>query len=176
MNPFDILIIIILVVTLTRGIFRGLVKELASIIAVLGGFYAAYSYYPLLSSPLERWLPQPGWADIVGFVILFTFLYLVVSILGVVIKYLLSIAFMGWVDRLCGARFGGLKGVLICAVLLVALIAFLPANSVLVKDSMLSPYIKMMAQPMARVVSKEMRQRYTRNAQKVEESWRQKKM
>jgi membrane protein required for colicin V production len=29
-----------------RGIFRGLVRELASIVGVLGGFYAAYSYYP----------------------------------------------------------------------------------------------------------------------------------
>jgi membrane protein required for colicin V production len=176
MNPFDILIIIILVVTLARGIFRGLVKELASIVGVLGGFYAAYSYYPLLGPPLGRWIPQPGWANIVGFVLLFTAVYLIVSILGVIIKYLLSIAFLGWVDRLCGALFGCLKGVLICAVLLVALIAFLPTNSSLVKDSMLSPYIKMIAQPLARVVSKEMRQRYTRNAQKVEKSWRQKKL
>ena len=176
MNPFDILIIIILVVTLTRGIFRGLVKELASIIGVLGGFYAAYSYYPFLGGPLTRWIPQPGWANIVGFVLIFTVVYLIVSILGVIIKYLLSIAFLGWVDRLCGALFGGLKGVMICAVLLVALIAFLPNRSALVKDSMLSPYIKRIAQPMARVVSEEMRQRYTRNAKKVEDSWRQKKM
>jgi membrane protein required for colicin V production len=176
MNPFDILIIIILVVTLTRGIFRGLVKELASIIGVLGGFYAAYSYYAFLGSPLTRWIPQAGWANIVGFVLIFTGVYLIVSILGVIIKYLLSIAFLGWMDRLCGALFGGIKGFMICAVLLVALIAFLPARSTLVKGSMLSPYIMKIAQPMARVVSKEMRQRYTRNAQKVEKSWRQKKM
>ena len=46
MNPFDILMLIILAYGLIRGIFRGLVRELASIIGVLGGFYAAYSYYP----------------------------------------------------------------------------------------------------------------------------------
>jgi membrane protein required for colicin V production len=175
MNPFDVLIIIVLVVTLVRGIFRGLVKELASIIGVLGGFYAAYSYYPYLGDPLGRWIPQTGWANIVGFVILFTIVYLIISILGVVIKYLLSIAFLGWVDRLCGAIFGGLKGVLICAVLLVALIAFLPSKSNIVRASMLSPYIKEIAQPMAHVVSQEMRQRYSRNAREVEKSWRQKR-
>ncbi|MGD9259358.1 MAG: CvpA family protein, partial [Desulfobacterales bacterium] len=38
MNPFDILIIIILGYSLIRGLFRGLVKEVASIIGVLGGF------------------------------------------------------------------------------------------------------------------------------------------
>ncbi len=176
MNPFDIVIVIILVVTLTRGIFRGLVKELASIIGVLGGFYAAYSYYPFISRPLGQWIPQSGWANIVSFILIFTAIYLIVSILGVIIKYLLSIAFMGWVDRLCGALFGALKGVLICAVLLVALIAFLPATSNLVRASLLSPYIKEVSQPMARVVTKEMRQRYTKNAQEVEKTWRQKKM
>ena len=174
MNPFDILIIILLVVTLVRGVFRGLVKELASIIGVLGGFYAAYSYYAHLAQPLGKWIPQAGWANIAGFVLLFIGVYLIVSILGVVIKYLLSIAFLGWVDRLCGAIFGFFKGVLICAVLLVALIAFLPSGSTIVRGSMLSPYIKMIAQPMARVVSKEMRQRYTHNAKDVEESWRRK--
>ena len=39
------------------------------------------------------------------------------------------------------------------AVLLVALIAFLPTRSSIVRDSMLSPYIKRIAQPMARVVA-----------------------
>jgi membrane protein required for colicin V production len=172
MNPFDILIIIILVVTLVRGIFRGLVKELASIIGVLAGFYAAYSYYSYLGNPLVRWIPQTGWANIVGFVFLFTLVYLIISILGVVIKYLLSIVFLGWVDRICGALFGALKGVLICAVLLLALIAFLPTHSTIVRTSMLSPYIKKIAQPMTRVVTQELRQRYTRNAQEVEKSWR----
>ena len=176
MNPFDIVIVIILVVTLARGIFRGLVKELASIIGVLGGFYAAYSYYPYVGRPLAQWISQSGWANIVGFILVFTVVYLIVSILGVIIKYLLSIAFLGWVDRLCGALFGALKGWMICAVLLVALIAFLPSNSDLVRTSLLSPYIKKLAQPMARVVTKEMRQRYTRNAQEVEKTWRQKKM
>jgi membrane protein required for colicin V production len=174
MNPFDILIIIVIIVTLIRGVFRGLVKELASIIGVLGGFYAAYSYYPYLSRPLGRWISQAGWANIVGFIFLFTIVYLIISILGVVIKYLLSIAFLGWVDRLCGLFFGALKGILICAVLLVALIAFLPTRSNIVRNSMLSPYIKRIAQPMARVVAEEMRQRYTKNAQEVEKSWRQK--
>jgi hypothetical protein len=64
---------------------------------------------------------------------------------------------------------------LICAVLLVALIAFLPAGSRTVRDSMLSPYIKMIAHPMARVVTEEMRQRYTHNSQEVEKTWRQKR-
>jgi hypothetical protein len=57
-------------------------------------------------------------------------------------------------------------------VLLLALIAFLPTHSTIVRTSMLSPYIKKIAQPMTRVVTQELRQRYTRNAQEVEKSWR----
>jgi len=37
MNPFDTIIAIILGYCLIRGFFRGLIKELSSIIGVLGG-------------------------------------------------------------------------------------------------------------------------------------------
>ncbi|MBW1983457.1 MAG: CvpA family protein, partial [Deltaproteobacteria bacterium] len=45
MNTFDIIIAAIFGYCLVRGLFRGLIKELASIIGVLSGFYAAYTYY-----------------------------------------------------------------------------------------------------------------------------------
>jgi membrane protein required for colicin V production len=44
MNPF---ILTILSYGLIRGIFRGLVREISSIVGVLGGFYAAYLIIPM---------------------------------------------------------------------------------------------------------------------------------
>ena len=52
MNPFDMLIIVVLAFSVIRGIFRGLVKELSSIVGVMAGFYAAYSYYPSIAGLL----------------------------------------------------------------------------------------------------------------------------
>ena len=62
MNPFDMVIVVILSFCLIRGFFRGLIKELASIVGVLGGFYAAYTYYPILQgcSPPGCTIPRTG--------------------------------------------------------------------------------------------------------------------
>ena len=64
MNPFDILIIIILVYCVVRGLFRGLVKEVSSIFGVLGGFYAAYSYYPQVANLLTRLVTDEAYRNI----------------------------------------------------------------------------------------------------------------
>jgi membrane protein required for colicin V production len=58
-------------------------------------------------------------------------------------RYFLNIVFLGWVDRLCGMIFGGIKGILIASVLFIILTTFLPRNSgVLVNSRLSSPVAK----------------------------------
>ena len=137
MNSLDILITVIVGFCLIRGIFRGLVKELSSIMGVFAGFYFAYTYYPLVAKPLSRWISNTGYLNILSFLIVFCGLFLIISILGIVIKYLLKITFLGWVDRICGAGFGFMKGILIVSVLLVVFTAFLPKGAPILKNSLL---------------------------------------
>ncbi|RPJ17147.1 MAG: CvpA family protein, partial [Desulfobacteraceae bacterium] len=89
MNFFDIILIIILLYCLIRGILRGLLKEISSLIGVLGGFYAAYTYYKSLVIYLKRWIADPNYINILSFLIMFIFLFLMVSAVGIIIKYLL---------------------------------------------------------------------------------------
>ena len=139
MNIFDIIVVIILAYCVIRGIFRGLLKELSSIIGVFGGFYAAYTYYMMVARPLSRWISHTGYLNLVSFLIIFCIVFLVISMVGVIINYLLKLAFLGWFDRLAGALFGAVKAILIVSVLLIALTTFLPKGSPIIKDSLLSP-------------------------------------
>ena len=111
MNPFDIFIIIVLSYSIIRGLFRGLVKEASSIIGVLGGFYAAYSYYPMVAKLFSGLTINASYLNILSFLIIFCSVLIIISILGIVIKYLLNVAFLGWVDRICGVGFGLIKGI-----------------------------------------------------------------
>ncbi|MGD8721013.1 MAG: CvpA family protein, partial [Desulfobacterales bacterium] len=63
MNPFDILTIVILAYSVIRGIFRGLIKEMSSIVGVLAGYYAAYSYYALVAAVLSRWITNTAYVN-----------------------------------------------------------------------------------------------------------------
>lgn len=172
MNPFDILIAIILGYCLIRGFFRGLIKEISSIIGVLGGFYAGYTYYPDIIKPLSVWISNPAYARILAFLLLFCCVFICVSIIGVIIKYLMNIAFLGWVDRICGVLFGIAKGVLIISVLMMILTTFLPKGAPMIKDSLLAPHVTRVSEIMAKMVSEEMKQEFSTKILEMKKLWK----
>ncbi len=171
MNPFDTIITIILGYCLIRGFFRGLIKEISSIIGVLGGFYAGYTYYLEIARPLSAWISNPAYAKILAFLLLFCGVFIFVSIIGVIIKYLMNIAFLGWVDRICGVIFGMAKGVLIASVLLMILTAFLPKGAPMIKDSLLAPHVSRVSEIMAQLVSKEMKLEFSTKIVELKKFW-----
>ncbi|MDD2388843.1 MAG: CvpA family protein [Desulfobacterales bacterium] len=171
MNPFDIVIIVILGYCLIRGIFRGLIKELSSIVGVFGGFYAAYTYYSQVSTYLGEWIDSRTYLDIVSFLIVFCLVFIVISILGVIIKYIMNIAFLGWIDRIFGAVFGVLKGVLIASILLIILTAFLPPNVRIVKNSRLAPHVTSISEQMVLIVPEKMKQNFVGKIDEIKKEW-----
>jgi len=174
MNALDIVIGIIMVFTLVRGIFRGLVVEISSIIGVFGGIYGAVFYYQAAAQFLQRWISDTAYTNIIGFLLIFGVIFVFVGILGVVIKYLLNIASLGWFDRLCGAAFGGVKGVLIASVLLFALTTFLPGGTPLIKTSRLAPHVAVITEGIVKIIPQNMKQRFGEKYKDVKREWKAK--
>ena len=172
MNPFDILIIVVLGYSLVRGLFRGLVKEVSSLIGVLGGFYAAYTYYKVLAGLLAGLIHDTSYLNILSFLVIFCGVLIMVSVLGVIIKYLLNIAFLGWVDRIGGIVFGVLKGILIVSILFITLTAFLPKGTAFIKNSELAPHVSWISEKMANVISKEMKRDFKAKLGELKKAWK----
>lgn len=172
MNLLDIFITVVLAYCLIRGIFRGLIKEISSIIGVLAGFYAAYTYYPDLARLLDRWITSTAYLNILSFLIIFCVIFILVSVLGVVIKYVLKVAFLGWVDRICGAGFGLVKGILIVSVVLMTLTAFLTRGAPVIRDSLLAPHVTVVSENMAKVVSRDMKRAFAAKLDTLKETWK----
>ena len=172
MNPLDIIIIAILGFSLVRGIFRGLIKELSSIIGVLAGFYAAYTYYPYVAGLFAKWISNSGYRSILGFLIIFCAILILVGILGVLIKYVLKIASLGWFDRTCGAVFGLVKGVLIVSVVILMLTTFLPKGAPFIRKSLLAPHVMMISEKMIKMVPPDMKQQFFDKFQELKRSWK----
>jgi membrane protein required for colicin V production len=172
MNPFDVFIIIVVCYSIIRGLFRGLVKEVSSIMGVLGGFYAAYSYYPVVAKLISGVVKDPSYLKILSFLIIFCAILIIISIIGVVIKYLLNVAYLGWIDRLCGVFFGLIKGILIVTVLFIILTTFLPRGAPLIKQSVLAPHVIWISEKMVNVVSKEIRQDFFGKLDELKKAWK----
>jgi membrane protein required for colicin V production len=172
MNPFDIFVIIVICYSIIRGLFRGLVKEVSSIMGVLGGFYAAYSYYPIVAKLIAGLVKDHSYLNILSFLIIFCAILIIISIIGVVIKYLLNVAFLGWVDRLCGVFFGLVKGILIVTVLFIILTTFLPRGAPLIKQSILAPHVIWISEKMVKVVSKDVREDFFGKLNEFKKAWK----
>lgn len=171
MNSLDILISVIVGFCLVRGIFRGIIKETTSIVGVFVGFYAAYTYYPIMAGHLSFLITNKSHLNIVSFFITFSILFLIVGFVGIVFKYLLKAVALGWADSILGGTFGLVKAVLIVSVMLVPLTVFLPQRSPFVKDSFLAPRVSAISEKMVAVVPKEMKKKFNANINALKKAW-----
>lgn len=172
MNLFDIAIIIIVGFSLIRGFFRGFIKELFSVIGLFVGFYAAYTYYQQIAKFLSQWITNASYLNILSFMIIFCGIFFIISILGVIIKYVLNISFLKWADRIFGAGFGAIKGILFVSILLIMLITFLPKGTPIIKKSWLSPHFLLVSTKMASVIPEEMKRNFTDKIRELKRVWK----
>ncbi len=174
MNPLDILMILIFVYCLIMGCFRGIVRELISIVGVLAGLWVACAYHSGLAKYLSEWISDPSYLSILSFLILFSAVFLVISVVGILIKYLLKIATIGWRDRVSGGAGAAFKGMLIASSLLLAFVTFLPKNSPIIRDSLLSPRVSVISEKMAHVFSKDIGNRFDAKIKPLRDTWKAK--
>jgi membrane protein required for colicin V production len=125
----------------------------------------------MVSRQLEHWISDGGYLNLVSFLLLFAAVYLVVSIAGGIIKYLMNIAFLGWMDRLTGALFGALKGCLIIAVVVLALTTFLQPETAIVKRSIVSQHTMQISAFLIKVTPKEMKQHFSTKMKAMNDAW-----
>ena len=172
MNILDIVIGIIVGFCLVRGIFRGIVKETASIIGVFVGFFVAYTFYPDVGDWISGFFNDKSYLNIFTFLFIFTFMFLAVGFVGVILKNLIKGVSLGWVDRILGAAFGFVKAVLIVSVLLVSLTAFLPQRSPVIKDSFLASHLSTLSETVVGVVPEEMKKKFGDNIKELKKTWK----
>ena len=158
MNGFDLVVLVIVLVCMIRGLFRGLIREVSGIVAVIAGFYGAFTYYWVLSPHLAFLIQSPATRHLASFCVLFCGIMILVGLLAALIRKLLHLVFLGWADRTFGLFFGTAKGVLIVTVLFIMLTAFLPAGPVSVMaKSESAPYLAQISRALTLFVSRNLR-------------------
>jgi membrane protein required for colicin V production len=171
-NALDIITALIVGFCLIRGIFRGLIKEITSILGVFIGFYAAYIYYPILARWLSDLIANRSYLHILSFFLIFVTVLLAVGFVGMILRHLLKAAALGWADRILGGTFAMVKAVLIVSVLLIALTTFLPENAPVIKNSLLAPRVSAISEKLVAVVPGEMKERFRNNIKALRISWK----
>ena len=111
MKGFDLVVLICTSLLIAKGMWKGFIKEIAGIIAVLLAVVLSFSFHDkavvLLSNRLHF-----TYLSSVTYVVLFVGVYLLVKLIGRLIDNVLKSIMLGGVNRILGGLFGGLKSAL----------------------------------------------------------------
>lgn len=171
MNTLDIVFCVILGFLGIRGIFRGLVKEVASILGLVLGFVLANSYYTQLSPLLAPHLGGPGLANLAAYLGIFLGTLTAVFLLASLIRKILKLIMLGWLDSIGGGALGLFKGALMCSIIVMALTAFLPARAEILTTSQLVPHINTFSTLLSSALPKEMRDQFLERSRELQQEW-----
>lgn len=119
MNWLDLAFAIPLIWGVVRGLYKGLIMSVGSLVGLILGIYVASVYSDEFSQFLNKWFVVP---DDKGYFISFLLIFIIVSLGSFFVASLLNkfvkLATLAWLNRLLGAVFGLLKYALIISVLL----------------------------------------------------------
>lgn len=117
MTGFDYAVLIIVGLSVTFSIMRGAVKEVLAIIGWVAAFYVGRTYTDQLLPMMPPDIPTEPLRVLAAFLILFLATLLLATLLGIAISAIIRKIGLGWLDRLLGAVFGVLRGLLVVCVL-----------------------------------------------------------
>jgi membrane protein required for colicin V production len=122
MNYLDIIILVILGFSVITGFINGLVKEVASLAALIFGIWGAIKFSGFTSAKLYEYFDMSGqYIGIISFIVTFIIIVLVIHFMGTLIDKLMEAIALGFLNKLLGTVFGLLKATLILSVVFVVL-------------------------------------------------------
>lgn len=124
MNWLDIVIVVIILGFALSAFNAGLIREVVTLAAVFLGVIIAGLLYDDLATDVLVFIGNEDAALVISFLILFGAVYLSGQIAAYVLKRTASLLMLGWADRLGGAAFGLIKGLLLVQVLLILFAAY----------------------------------------------------
>lgn len=140
----DLIILGIILLSCLFGAFRGLVKEALSLAFWIGAAILASVFSGAVAAHLTGIIDTPVLRQVAAFVLIFVFTVFAGGLISNGISRLMSKAGLGGVDRMLGALFGIIRGVVIVTIV-VMLTAGLEVTRELYGESMLMPYIMVLA-------------------------------
>ena len=115
MNLIDILFVLMLAVSLLIGVWRGLLRELLSLLSWFAAAYLAWRFPGLLMGPLAGVIASPGARQAAAVLIVFVAAVIVLALVSHLLVRLLKSSPLRGTDRLLGAVFGAVRGLALVA-------------------------------------------------------------
>lgn len=146
MNWLDYVLLAILLFSVAMSARKGFSREIIGLAAALFALVLGMWFYGLAGSFLIPYVSSPRVANLIGFLLVVFAVLLCGSMLGWIVNRFLRTVGLSFFDRLLGAAFGLVRGLLVAIALLTAFMAFGPhVDSKTVSSSVIhsriAPYV-----------------------------------
>ena len=174
-NALDLILGVILLVSVFGAARNGVTKELIRIASLIVGVILAMWGHGVVGQQLQAWIPNPRIASSLGFVLILVGCVLAGALAAHLLKVVWKFTGLEWLDMLLGGAFGLARGLLVCAIILVGLIAFQPVadTTTLVADSAVAPWVLDVSRTVAAAAPGTMRTAFRQGVAIIEADWDQ---
>lgn len=127
MHAFDIIIVAIATIFIVIGIKRGFIEESFHLAAMLGGFVGAYLTYSLIYDKIGFIKTSAQTKTIISFILAYIAIAFIILVAGWILKKLVHMTLLGWIDRLFGGLIGFTKATIFIWIFILS-ISILPSS------------------------------------------------
>lgn len=115
MNLVDVLFALMLVLSLLLGVWRGLLRELLSLVSWLAAAWITWRFHGLLMGPLTGVIASAGARQAAALLLTFIAAVVVLALLSHLLVGVLKRSPLRGTDRVLGGVFGALRGLVLVA-------------------------------------------------------------
>ena len=145
MNAVDYVIIALLLVSAGIGAWRGAIREIINIASWVVAFIVAHAFSTDLAPYFADWMADPVYRLVVAWIVIFLAVLIFASLLASLLSELVRKLGLSGLDRLLGAIFGAVRGLLVVLVLALAAGMTKFPQSALWKSAALTPPLEVAA-------------------------------
>ena len=138
-TAFDILALLIFAAFLARGIWIGFIRQISSLVAMIGGFALAGFFDNEFYKLLLPFIDDSQTAFIITYILLFVAFFLLIKLIGLGLKKVMDVTLTVWFDRTVGGLFGVIKSIFFTSLLFIVIGSFLSGSNNYLKKSISYP-------------------------------------
>ena len=124
MSLLDLLLMVIVGGSVVFGFLAGFARAGVSFFAAVAGVLFGFWFYGIPAGFIHRYVASQTFSNIAGFLAVFFACVLMGALLGKVLAKLLKWTGLSWLDRMMGAGFGLVRGVIAAVAFVSILLAF----------------------------------------------------
>ena len=124
MSLLDVLVLILVATSIVAGFLAGFARVGIGFIASICGLLFGFWFYGFPAALVHKFIHSETVSNLLGFFLVFWLFVLVGALLGKLLAKFFKWTGLTWLDRLLGGLFGFVRGALISAIFITAIMAF----------------------------------------------------